>query len=69
MPMLKWQQRYVDSLALLSNEELWEEFLQAQVSDGWDGCFSGRAEWYQECSLRIVEERLASWLEGVEEER
>lgn len=60
--LAQWQQQYANRLVSLSNKELWEEFLDAQMPDDYSGLFTNRGAWYRDYSLKAVETRLTDWL-------
>lgn len=60
--LAKWKKEYRAELEAMSNAELFQEMLEAQEPDGYDGYFSSRQLWRSQESLRQVEKRLESWL-------
>jgi len=51
-------------LCAMSNAELWKEFINASIPDGWDGWESDHGEKRRNTSKAEVERRLEAWLRG-----
>lgn len=47
-----------EQLRKLSNVDLYDEFVDAQQPDDWDGCFTRSGERYAALTKKVFEERL-----------
>ena len=59
----KRQRAIIDKLKGMSNALLFEEMLEAQEPDDYDGMFTSTASVYREATVLAVKERLGEWLQ------
>jgi len=64
MGLAKWQEKELAEWVKLSNRELFDEMIDAQQPDDYDGCWSSRGWWRHFMLIDLVEERLKDWLEA-----
>jgi len=60
-----WQTDYIDKLNKMTNQELWNEFLNVQLSEDYLEYEEPNGKWYREKCHEIIEQRLEKWLEDV----
>ena len=57
------QQKVIERVARLSNEELLDEVLSQAQGDSWDGNFTENGLWEYEYYKTELKKRLGSWIE------
>ena len=61
--MSKEKQDYIDKIRSMSNRALFDEMIERQEPDYYDGAFTSIGVFMAEQSLKVVEERLKDWLD------
>jgi len=63
MSFCKWQEKELAEWTKLNNRELFEEMIDAQQPDDYDGCWTSGGRWRRLILIDLVEGRLKDWLE------
>jgi hypothetical protein len=58
----KWKKDLINRLETLSNAELFDEFMDAQQPDDYDGGFTSRGSFEKDIYIAVIRYRLADWL-------
>ena len=60
----EWQKTLIADVEKMSNAELFQYLIDAQIPDDYDGAFTDRGYWERQYSEELMREKLADWLKG-----